>query len=34
LMEGDRYCFECHRTVAHGERGISLLPYQHKEESQ
>lgn len=34
LMQGDRYCFECHRTVAHGERGISLLPYQHKEESQ
>ena len=33
LMDGDRYCFECHRTVAHGERGISLLPYQHKEEN-
>jgi cytochrome c nitrite reductase small subunit len=29
----DRYCFECHRTVAHGERGISLLPYQHSEEN-
>ena len=27
----DRYCFDCHRTVAHGERGISLLPYQHQE---
>ncbi len=27
----ERYCFECHRTVAHGERGISLLPYQQKE---
>ncbi len=25
----DRYCFECHRDVAHGERGVSLLPYQH-----
>ncbi|KCZ70396.1 cytochrome c nitrate reductase, small subunit [Candidatus Methanoperedens nitroreducens] len=24
----ERYCFECHRTVAHGERGISLSPYQ------
>lgn len=24
----DRYCFECHRYVSHGERGISLLPYQ------
>jgi cytochrome c nitrite reductase small subunit len=34
LMRGDRYCFECHRTIAHGERGISLLPYQHKEENQ
>jgi cytochrome c nitrite reductase small subunit len=33
-MEFDRYCFECHRNVAHGERGISLLPYQHTEESQ
>ena len=27
-MDSDRYCFECHRFVAHGERGISLLPYQ------
>ncbi len=32
-MEIDRYCFECHRSVAHGERGISLLPYQHIEEN-
>lgn len=32
-MEFDRYCFDCHRSVAHGERGISLLPYQHSEES-
>jgi cytochrome c nitrite reductase small subunit len=24
----DRYCFDCHRHVSHGERGISLLPYQ------
>jgi cytochrome c nitrite reductase small subunit len=31
-MAFDRYCFECHRTVAHGERGISILPYQHQEE--
>ncbi len=30
----DRYCFDCHRNVAHGERGISLLPYQHKEMDQ
>lgn len=30
-MAFDRNCFDCHRTVAHGERGISLLPYQHKE---
>jgi cytochrome c nitrite reductase small subunit len=28
----DRYCWDCHRIVAHGERGISLLPYQHQEE--
>lgn len=32
-MPFDRYCFDCHRSVAHGERGISLLPYQHSEES-
>jgi len=30
----ERYCFECHRSVAHGERGISILPYQHTEENQ
>ena len=29
----ERYCFECHRSVAHGERGVSILPYQHSEES-
>lgn len=28
--DSGRYCFECHRTVAHGERGISILPYQDK----
>lgn len=27
---GDRYCFDCHRALAHGERGISILPYQDK----
>jgi cytochrome c nitrite reductase small subunit len=27
-MDAGRYCVECHRSVAHGERGISLLPYQ------
>lgn len=32
-MDAGRYCFECHRQVAHGERGISLLPYQHQEEN-
>ncbi len=31
-MPFDRYCFDCHRSVAHGERGVSILPYQHKEE--
>ena len=25
--DSGRYCFDCHRTVAHGPRGISLLPY-------
>jgi cytochrome c nitrite reductase small subunit len=29
-MASDRYCFDCHRSTAHGERGISLLPYQDK----
>jgi cytochrome c nitrite reductase small subunit len=24
----DRYCWECHRTVAHGSRGLSIVPYQ------
>lgn len=33
LKDSDRYCFDCHRSVAHGERGISLLPYQHQEEN-
>jgi cytochrome c nitrite reductase small subunit len=31
-MEFDRYCFDCHRTTAHGERGVSVLPYQHQED--
>ncbi len=30
MMDSDRYCFDCHRHIAHGERGISLLPYQDK----
>lgn len=33
-MDFDGYCFDCHRNVAHGERGISLLPYQHQEKDQ
>lgn len=32
-MPLDRRCFECHRSVAHGERGLSILPYQHSEEA-
>lgn len=27
-MDAGRYCFECHREVAHGPRGISILPFQ------
>jgi len=27
---GGRYCFDCHTSVAHGPRGISILPYQDK----
>ncbi len=31
-MAGGRYCFECHRSVAHGERGIAIRPFQEGEE--
>lgn len=31
--EEPRYCYDCHRGVAHGQRGISILPYQHTEEN-
>ncbi len=24
----DRHCWDCHRSVAHGDRGISLMPLQ------
>lgn len=27
----DRNCWDCHRSVAHGERGLSLYPYQDSE---
>lgn len=27
----DRDCWDCHRSVAHGERGLSLSPYQDVE---
>ena len=27
----DRNCWDCHRSVAHGERGYSLSPYQDTE---
>ncbi len=33
-MDAERYCFECHRDVAHGERGLSLLPYRDQETDQ
>jgi cytochrome c nitrite reductase small subunit len=29
-MDAGRYCVDCHRSVAHGERGVSILPYQDK----
>ncbi len=28
----DRYCWSCHRSVAHGKDGLSLFPYQDSEE--
>ena len=27
----DRTCWSCHRSIAHGERGLSLTPYQDTE---
>jgi len=27
----DRYCWDCHRSAAHGERGLSPFPYQDSE---
>ena len=27
-MDAERPCWDCHRDVAHGPRGISILPYQ------
>ncbi|PWH20561.1 MAG: cytochrome c nitrite reductase small subunit [Ardenticatenia bacterium] len=33
-MKFDTYCFECHRQVAHGARGIALSPLLHQEGSQ
>lgn len=28
--DAGRHCFDCHRDVAHGQRGITILPYQDK----
>ena len=27
----ERYCWDCHRAVAHGDRGLSLYPFQDSE---
>ena len=27
----DRYCWDCHRSAAHGDRGYSLYPFQDSE---
>jgi cytochrome c nitrite reductase small subunit len=27
----DRHCWDCHRRAAHGDRGLSLTPYQDSE---
>jgi len=27
----DRYCWDCHRSAAHGDRGLTLYPYQDSE---
>jgi cytochrome c nitrite reductase small subunit len=35
ILAGDqpfkRYCWDCHRSAAHGDRGLSLYPYQDSE---
>ncbi len=28
--DAGRYCADCHRSVAHGERGLTIMPYQDK----
>lgn len=33
VVKFEGVCYDCHRSVAHGERGISLLPYQHQEKN-
>jgi cytochrome c nitrite reductase small subunit len=33
MMDSGRYCFECHRSVAHGERGVSILPFRNIDET-
>jgi len=30
-QESERYCWDCHRNVSHGPRGISVSPYQDSE---
>jgi cytochrome c nitrite reductase small subunit len=32
-MDGGRYCFDCHRSAAHGDRGISIYPFRDLGES-
>lgn len=27
-----RFCYDCHRSAAHGDLGLSILPYQHTED--
>ena len=31
VQEFDRKCFDCHRSVAHGDRGLVTLPFQDQE---
>ncbi len=34
LDDSERYCFDCHRNAAHGDRGLSILPFQHTEKNE
>jgi cytochrome c nitrite reductase small subunit len=30
MIDSGRYCWDCHRSIAHGELGISIFPFRDK----